>query len=83
MLTEKWYMSVAASLTEDSLSWVGHGLLGETKFLYLETVRKNSDTATYEHLSLLLFDLGEIAADISAADDEGAYPVSLIKRSNE
>ena len=32
---EKWYLSAAESLTADSLSWVGHGILGETRFLYL------------------------------------------------
>ena len=42
--TQKWYLSAASSLTSDTLSWIGHGILDTTRFLYLETVKKDVGT---------------------------------------
>ena len=44
ILQETWYLSAIESLSSESLSWIGHGILGTERFLYLETVRLNDDT---------------------------------------
>ena len=78
--SQNWYLSAVAALEPNTISWVGHGEVGTTSYLYLETVLQKSD-GTFDHKSLLLIAVAELTGQIGLGSSEPAYPTSLIQRS--
>ena len=35
---QSWYLSVAESITDDTLSWTGYGIVDGVNYVYLETL---------------------------------------------
>ena len=69
-----------AAFNQNTLSWIGHGEIGTSSYLYLETVKQELD-GTFSHQSLMLVDIADLASKFGLNSALPALPTTLIQKS--